>query len=200
MTWLVKVMLHISISVSSAWTHLWCFHRSSLSPSNVIAEKLLVTFHDLKWPWRHGKGSLVAIFWFSVSILLVTWCLRVFRMIFVQTRRLSVLSHWHNEHNGRKIDLTLGYLHISKLWDRHVIGSVTDINRWKLQGDWSFGVAMTSIKICYEVRSLDVTWWPDLEWSGSEIFIKCAKKMYKQLCLSAKNLSRVFKHPRPGAG
>ena len=46
-------MLHISRSVSSAWTHLWCcFHRSSLSLSKVIAEKLLVTFHDLEWPRR----------------------------------------------------------------------------------------------------------------------------------------------------
>ena len=28
--------------------HLWCFHRPSWSLSKVIAEKLLVTFHDLK--------------------------------------------------------------------------------------------------------------------------------------------------------
>ena len=52
-------MLHISQFVSSAWTHTWCFHCSSLSLSKGIAEKLLVTFHDLKWPRWHGEGSLV---------------------------------------------------------------------------------------------------------------------------------------------
>ena len=51
MTWPEKVMLHISRSVSSAWTQLWYFHRSSWSLSKVIAEKLLVTFYGLKWPW-----------------------------------------------------------------------------------------------------------------------------------------------------
>ena len=58
----------------------------------------------------------------------------------------------------------------------------TDINRWKFQGDRLFGVAMTNIQTFSEVRSLDVTWWPDHEWPGSEIFTKCAEKMYKQLC------------------
>ena len=33
----------------------------------------------------------------------------------------------------------------------------TDINRWKFQGDRSFGVAMTNIQNLSEVRSLDVT-------------------------------------------
>ena len=27
-----------------------------------------------------------------------------------------------------------------------------------------------------------LTWWPDLEWPGSEISIKCAEKMYEQVC------------------
>ena len=46
-TWLEKLMLHISRSVSSSWTHQRCFHCFSLSLSRVIAEKLLVTSHDL---------------------------------------------------------------------------------------------------------------------------------------------------------
>ena len=57
------------------------------------------------------------------------------------------------------------------------------INHWKFQGNRSFGVALTSIQTFYEVRSLDVAWWPDLAWPGSEIFkymwkkciIRCAK-------------------------
>ena len=45
MIWPENFMLHISRCVSSAYTHLWYFHRSNLSLSTVIAEKLLVTFH-----------------------------------------------------------------------------------------------------------------------------------------------------------
>ena len=57
---------------------IWCFYRSSLSLSKVIAEKLLVTFHDLKWSrWHEGRGSLVAIFRFRVSSLPVTRCVSV---------------------------------------------------------------------------------------------------------------------------
>ena len=86
-----KVMLHTSWSVS---THLWCFGRSNWSLSKVIAEKSLVTFQDLKYPWRHDEGSLVAIFRFRVSNLPVTRCLWVFWMVFVQKRRLSFFLHW----------------------------------------------------------------------------------------------------------
>ena len=75
-----------SIRIVSLNTYM-VFHCSSLS-------KLLVTFHDLKGPWRHDEGSLVAIFRFGVSSLPVIRCLRVFRMTFVQKSRLSVFSHW----------------------------------------------------------------------------------------------------------
>lgn len=51
-----RIMLHISQSVSSALTHLWRFHRSSWSPSKEVAEKLLVSFLDLQWPWRLVRG------------------------------------------------------------------------------------------------------------------------------------------------
>ena len=90
MTWPEKIMLHISRSVSSAWTHLLCFHRSSLSLSKVILEKLLVTFHGLKWPWWHAEGSSIAIVRLRVSILPLTRCLSVFWMVFVQKRRLLI--------------------------------------------------------------------------------------------------------------
>ena len=56
-----------------------------------------------------------------------------------------------------------------------------DSNRWKFQGDQTFGVAMTSIQTFSEMRSLDLTWWPDLERPGSEIFT-CVEKMYEQGC------------------
>ena len=76
--------MHISQSVTSVWAHQWCFHRCSLSLSKDIGGKLLVTYHDLKWPRRHEEGSLVAIFWFRVSILTVNGCLKGFQMIYVQ--------------------------------------------------------------------------------------------------------------------
>ena len=81
----------VSWSVSSAWTHPWCFHRSSLSLSKVTAEKLLVIFHDLKWPWR--RKELVAIIRFRVSSIPTTRCLRVVRMVFVQKSRLSIFAY-----------------------------------------------------------------------------------------------------------
>ena len=98
---------------------------------------------------------------------------------------------------------------ISKFRDIRFIDTGTDINRWKFQGDRSFGVAMTNIQSFSEERSLDVTWWPDLEWPGSEIFTKFAEKMHKQLCQKRrrsappfssyrwKTWKGVFKHPPP---
>ena len=67
----------ISWSRWSSWTQLWCLHCSSWYLSKVIAEKLLVTFHDLKWSWRHDEGSLVSIFRIRVWSLPVTRCLSV---------------------------------------------------------------------------------------------------------------------------
>ena len=163
MTWSEKVMLHIDWSVLSAWTHLWCFHRSSWSLSKVIAEKLIVTFHDLKWPWGHDEGSLVTIFWLRMSTasLPVTRCFRVFRMVFVQKRLLSFVSHWLlMERSQSWPDL---WSLISKFRDICFIGTVTDINRCKCQGDRSFGVVLMSIQTFSE-------------WPGSEIFKKVCGK------------------------
>ena len=180
MTWSVEIMLHISRSVSSAWTHLWWFHRSSLSIKS-YCRKTAEYLYDLKWPWRHEKGSLVAIFWFRMSSVPVIRCLKVFRMVFVPKRRISILFHWLiMERSQNWPDLESP---ISKFRDMHFMDTVTYINRWKFQGDRPVGVmvAMTSIQTFSELRSLDVTWWPDLEWSGCEI-CTCADKMYEQVC------------------
>ena len=120
-----------------------------------------MTFHDLKWPWRHDEGSPVTIF-LRVSILPVTRCLKVFWMVFVRKRRLSFFSHWLiMERSQNWPDLRSP---ISKFRDKRFIDTGTDINRWKLLGDRSFRVAMTNIQSFSEVRSLDVTWWSDHEW------------------------------------
>ena len=78
MTWSKNSMSHINRSVSSVWTHPWCFRCSRWSLSKVIAAKLLVTFHDVKWLWQHAEGSLFTIFRLKVSSLAATRCLRVF--------------------------------------------------------------------------------------------------------------------------
>ena len=61
---------------------------------------------------------------------------------------------------------------VSRIWkfkDKNFKDTGTDINRSMFQGDQALGVAMTSIQTFSEERSLEVTWWPDLEWPGSEI-------------------------------
>ena len=149
-----KVMLHIGRSASSAWAHLWCFQCSSLSLLNVIAEKLLVTFHDLKQPRGHEKESL-AIFRFRVSILPVTRCFRVFRIVFAQKRRLSNFSLWLMERSQTLPDLGSP---ISNLQDHHFIDTVTDINFWRFQSDQWLGVAMTGVQSFMRWGHL---MWPD---------------------------------------
>ena len=87
---------------------------------------------------------------------------------------------------------------IWKFWDIHLIDIVMDINRWKLQGDQSFGAAVASIQFFFsEVKSLGVTWWPDLKWSGSEKFTRCAEKMHKQV--PAPPFFRYLRKPWGGA-
>ena len=59
------------------------------------------------------------------------------------------------------------------------------------------------------MRALDVTWWPDLVWPGSEIFTTYAEKMYDKVCqkrrryvfklFTKKPHGVVFKHPPSGA-
>ena len=71
---------------------------------------------------------------------------------------------------------------ISKFRDIYFKDAATHINWWKFHGDRLVGVAMMNIQAFSDVRSLYVTWWPDLERPGSEIFATCAEKMYEQVC------------------
>ena len=81
---------------------------------------------------------------------------------------------------------------ISKFWDIHFIDSLACSNRWKFQGNRSIGVALRKIQTVYEVRSLDVTWWPDLAWPGSEICTTCAEKMYDKVCQKRRRCAPPF--------
>ena len=179
-------MLQFSRSVWLSWKHLLCFHCSSWSPSKFIAEKLLVTYHYLKWPWRHDEGSLVVIFWFRVSILPITQCLRVLRMVFFQKRCLLFFSHW----------LKMDRAKLTWPW-------VTDIQiprnafyrywHWyqSLKGSrWSDIRCSLDKHSNFFLRWGDLTW-PDLDRPGSEIFT-CAKKMYKRYTKNSSAVRRLF--------
>ena len=148
-----------------------------------LYQKLLpkdCTFHDLKWPWRHDEGSPVTIFLLRVSILPVTRCLRVFE--WCSSKRgafhFSLIDLHIMEGSQNWPDLKSP---IKKFRDTRFIDTGTDVNRWKFQGNRSAGVALENIQTFYEVRSLDVTWWPDLAWPGSEIPTTYAEKMYDKV-------------------
>ena len=111
-------------------------------------------------------------------------------MVFFQKRRLSFFSHWLiMERSQNWPDLGSP---ISKFWDIHFIDTLACSNRWKFQGNRSVGVALRNIQTFYEVRSLDVTWWPDLAWPGSEIFTTCAEKMYDKVCQKRRRAAPPF--------
>ena len=75
----------------------------------------------------HKKGSLAAIFRFRISYLPVFRCLRVFRMVSIQKRRLSFFSHWLIMKRSQNWPNLMSP--ISKLRDMHFIDTVTHINR-----------------------------------------------------------------------
>ena len=60
MTWSEKVMMHICRSVSSAWALLWCFHRYSLSLSQIIGE-------NCWWPFMTWKAEMAWETWGGVT-------------------------------------------------------------------------------------------------------------------------------------
>ena len=136
---------------------------------------------------------------FSVSNLLLIQCLRVFLMAFVQKRRLSIFSNWlvmvrsQNRPDFRS--------QISKFRNIHFIHTIALSNLWKFQSDRSLGVAMADIETFYEVRSLEVTWWPDLEWPWSEIITTYVKLMYDKVCQKRWRSEPLFlRYPRKTAG
>ena len=108
---------------------------------------------------------------------------------------------------GHDLDLRLT---ISKFWKKHFIETLTCINRWKLRGNRSVGVALTSIQTFYEVRLLGVSWWPNLAWPVSERFTTHAEKMHDKACkkrhaaskfsVNLENLEVALQPPAPHKG
>ena len=144
--------------------------------------------------WGGVTDSLVAIFRFRVSILSVTRCLRVFQMVFVQKRRLSIFSRLIMARSQKWSDLRSP---ISKFRDACFIYTVTYINRWSVQGDQSFGVAMTSIQTFSEVRSLDVTChlmtWPWVTWVWN-FHNMCEKDVWTGVPKMRRGVSLFFRY------
>ena len=103
-----------------------------------------MTWNDLLLTWGGVTDRNIPIQVFSVSSLHLTRCLRVFRMVFVQKRHLSICSHWlimERSPNWPELGSP-----ISKFRAKNFVGTDTDINRWTFQGDRSFGEARTSIQ------------------------------------------------------
>ena len=162
MTWSEKVMLHINRSVLPFWTlNTYVFFlRSSLSIKSYYRKNV----GGLSWP----------------DMTLATWG-------GVTGRNISNIDIEFDSIMERSQNWTDLWSRISKLRNINFMDSVMDINRWVFQGNRSFGVAM--IQTFSDVRSLNVTWWPDMERPGSEIFKTCGEKMYEQMCQkSAENL------------
>ena len=152
-----------------------------------------MTFHDLKWPWPLATWRGVT--GRNIPSLGVTYtCNPLFERVlngFLPKEAPLIF-----------LPLTLGEGEVAKLtWPR-----VTDIKipRYIFYRSWygyqslkvsrwsGFGVAMTSLQTFSEVRSLNVTWWPDLEWPGSEVFTLCAKKMYEQVYQKRRRVAPPF--------
>ena len=151
------------------------------------------TAGDLSWPemnlatWRW----VVAIFRLRVSSLPVTRCLRVFRMSFFQKGRLSFLSHWLIS-NGKVAKWTWpwvtdikipGYTFYTSSYGYQSL----EVSKWS-----AIRCSHDEHSTFSEVRSLDVTWWPDLEGPGCEIFTTGAEKMYKQVCQKRRRAAPPF--------
>ena len=129
----------------------------------------------------HDEGSPVTIFRLNVLILPVTRCLRVFWMVFVQKRRLSIFSHWLMERSQNWPDLSLP---ISKSPNMPFIYTCMDIDIWKFQGDRSFGDDRRAFKLF--LRCGDLTWSGDLTLSYlglkfSHVRNRCMNRCAKNL-------------------
>ena len=169
--WSDKVMLNFSRSLTSPWTHFRCFHRSSLSIKS-YCRKLLVIFHDLKWPWRHDEGVTSHIPIRGVKSTCKLMNSNGFRPKEVP---FNFLPLTYNGEVAKLTSLRITDIKILRLtFYRYCYGNqLLKISRWSI------------IWCSYDEHSnlfWPVTWWPDLQWPRSEIFTICAEKMYEEVC------------------
>ena len=101
---------------------------------------------------------------------------------------------------------------ISKIRDIRFVGTDNLIIFQKFHNFPQNIVAVARLESYFVVGSLDLTWWPDLTWSGVEIFTKVAENMGSKVgenpvtlraavfSLSSENLRGAFKRPPAGRG
>ena len=72
----------------------------------------------------------------------------------------------------------------------------THTNHWKFEGDPSNSVAMTNITTFSELRSLDVTWWSNLEPPRSKFFTICTAQwmLWLSWVKSNKRKKNIFRN------
>ena len=138
------------------------------------------TAGELSWPemtlatWRGGMGRNIATKGFKSN------CNLMFESVsngFHPKQAPFIFLHYRNGEVAKLTWPWVTYIKISRyIFYRYWYGYPS----WKFQGECAFGVAMTSIQTFSEVRSLDVTWWPDVWWPGSDIFT-FEEKMHKQV-------------------
>ena len=191
MTWSEKFMLHTNRSVSSSSTHLRCFHRFSLPLSKVIAEK---TAGDLSWPemtletWWRVTGRNIRIQ--GVKPPCKPMFESVSNVFCPKEAPFNFLPFTYNGEVAKLIWPSVTDIIISR-WTfyRYCSGcQMLQVLRWSVIRC----SCMTSIQTFSEVRSLDVTWWPGLEWPGSEIVTICVEKMYEQVCQKRRRRAPPF--------
>ena len=99
----------------------------------------------------------------------------------------------------------------SKFRDIHFVGIDTLMLSQKFHIDPSKTIVPTRPQTFLEVRSLDLTWWPDLRWPWAQIFRKVAERVGDEWCKKRRraalpffgpleNRRGVFKHPPAGGG
>ena len=66
---------------------------------------------------------------------------------------------------------------ISKFRDIRIVGTNELLKSWKFQNILSTTMAVAVPQSFLEVRSLRLTWWPDLRWPESKIFGEGAERM-----------------------
>ena len=201
-------MLHIIRSLSLSWTHLCCFHRSIC---HLVSIKSFCrkTADHLSWPpemtlatWRGVTGRNIP------TQGVKSTCNPTFENVsngFLPKEASFIFSHWLIvERSQNWPDLGSS---ISEFRETHFYILLRYQSLKVLR--WS------GIRCSYDERSnfsemmsLDVTWWPDLEYPGSEIFT-CVEQMYEEVYQKQrhfvlpffrylrKTLRGVFKHLPP---
>ena len=135
----------------------------------LMPKKLLVTFHDLRWPQRHEEGSLAASFRFRVSSLP---CYPMLESVKNGIRPKEVpfifLSLTCNGKVANWLDLRS---HISKFQDKHFMDTVSRINLWTLRVSRRLFSRRSydEHSYCFLRWGHLTTWWLDLEWPGSKL-------------------------------